>query len=53
VADVLIISALAVWGIAMTALPIAIVASEFAAAIGFGLVLNVLKIPVFAKLKIG
>jgi len=53
VADVLIISALAVWGIAMTALPIAIVASEFAAAIGFGLVLDVLKIPVFAKLKIG
>jgi len=53
VADVLIISALAVCGIAMTALPIAIVASEFAAAIGFGLVLDVLKIPVFAKLKIG
>jgi hypothetical protein len=36
----------------MTPLPIEIVACEFAAAIGFGLVLDVVKIPVFAKLRI-
>jgi len=52
VADVLIISALAVWGIAMAPLPIAIVASEFAAALAFGAVLDVVKIPVFSRLRI-
>jgi H+-transporting ATPase len=52
VADVLIISALAVLGIAMAPLPIAIVASEFAAAIAFGAVLDVVKIPVFSRLQI-
>lgn len=52
VADVLIISALAVLGIAMAPLPIAIVASEFAAAIAFGAVLDVVKIPVFSRLHI-
>ena len=52
VADIVIISTLAVFGIAMTPLPIEIVACEFAAAIGFGLVLDVVKIPVFAKLRI-
>jgi H+-transporting ATPase len=51
-ADVLIISALAVLGIAMAPLPIAIVASEFAAAIAFGAVLDVVKIPVFSRLQI-
>ena len=52
VADVLIISALAVFGIAMAPLPIVIVASEFAAAIVFGAVLDVVKIPVFSRLQI-
>jgi H+-transporting ATPase len=52
IADIVIISTLAVFGIAMTPLPIEIVACEFAAAIGFGLVLDVVKIPVFAKLRI-
>jgi H+-transporting ATPase len=52
VADVLIISTLAVLGIAMAPLTLAVIAGEFAAAIAFGLVLDVVKIPVFARLKI-
>ena len=52
VADVLIIATLAVLGIAMAPLPPVIVAYEFAAAIAFGLLLDVVKIPVFAHLRI-
>ena len=52
VADVLIISALALCGIAMAPLPLAVVACEFAAAIAFGLFLDVVKIPIFARLRI-
>ena len=52
VADILIISTLATLGIAMAPLPITVIAGEFAAAIAFGLVLDVVKIPVFARLKI-
>jgi len=52
VADVLIISTMAVRGIAMAPLPISIVAYEFAAAIVFAVVLDVVKIPVFARLHI-
>jgi H+-transporting ATPase len=52
VADVLIISTLAILGIAMAPLPIAVVACEFAAAIAFGVVLDIAKIPVFARLHI-
>jgi H+-transporting ATPase len=52
VADVLIISTLAVLGIAMAPLPVAVIACEFAAAIAFGVVLDVVKIPVFAQLQI-
>jgi H+-transporting ATPase len=52
VADVLIISTLAASGIAMAPLPIAIIASEFAAAIAFGVVIDLVKIPVFARLRI-
>jgi H+-transporting ATPase len=51
-ADVLIISALAAFGIAMAPLPVTVIACEFAAAIGFGAVLDVVKIPVFARLGI-
>jgi hypothetical protein len=36
----------------MAPLPIAVIASEFAAAIAFGLILDVVKIPVFARLSI-
>ena len=52
VADILIISTLAVRGIAMAPLPLSIIAYEFAAAIAFGLILDVVKIPVFARLSI-
>jgi H+-transporting ATPase len=52
VADILIISTLATLGIAMAPLPITVISGEFAAAIAFGLVLDVVKIPVFARLKI-
>ena len=52
VADIFIISTLATLGIAMAPLPITVIAGEFAAAIAFGLVLDVVKIPVFARLKI-
>ncbi|MGD0348660.1 MAG: HAD-IC family P-type ATPase [Terracidiphilus sp.] len=52
VADVLIISTLATLGIAMAPLPIAVIACEFAAAIAFGAILDVVKIPVFARLRI-
>jgi H+-transporting ATPase len=52
VADVLIISTLAVYGIAMAPLSLAVVACEFIAAIAFGVVLDVVKIPLFARLSI-
>jgi H+-transporting ATPase len=52
VADVLIISTLAAFGIAMAPLPIVVIAGEFAAAIAFGAILDVIKIPVFARLRI-
>jgi H+-transporting ATPase len=52
VVDILIISTLAIYGIAMAPLPVVIVAGEFAAAIVFGAILDVIKIPVFARLCI-
>jgi H+-transporting ATPase len=52
VADVLIISTLAALGIAMAPLPIAIIACEFAAAVAFGAILDVVKIPVYGRLRI-
>jgi H+-transporting ATPase len=52
VADVLIISALAIRGIAMAPLPLVIIAGEFAAALVFGLILDRVKMPVFARLGI-
>jgi hypothetical protein len=36
----------------MTPLPISVVAGEFAAAVAFGLILDGVKIPVFARLGI-
>ena len=51
-ADILIISTLALRGIAMAPLPIAIVAGEFGAALTFGIVMDLVKIPVFARLRI-
>ncbi len=52
IADVFIISTLAIGGLAMAPLPVFVVAGEFAAAIVFGLLLDVVKIPVFARLGI-
>jgi len=52
VVDVLIISTRAICGIAMAPLTLSIVTSEFAAAIVFGLLMDVVKIPLFARLGI-
>jgi H+-transporting ATPase len=52
VADVIIISTLATFGIAMAPLPIAIIAAEFAAAVAFGAIMDLVKIPVLARLHI-
>jgi H+-transporting ATPase len=52
VANLLIISTLAVAGILMTPLPIVVVAGTLGAAVGFGFVLTVVKIPVFRRLRI-
>ena len=51
-ADQIIISILALGGIAMAPLPDAVVLCEFGAAIDFGLILNMVKIPVFTRLGI-
>jgi H+-transporting ATPase len=52
VADVLIISTLASRGIAMARLPLSVLAYEFAATAVFALLLDGVKIPVFARLRI-
>jgi H+-transporting ATPase len=52
VADVLIISMLAVSGIAMAPLTLSVVTCELIAAIAFGLLMDVAKIPLFARLGI-
>ena len=49
---VLIIPAMAVYGVVMAPLPIGLIACEFAAAIVFGAILDVVKLPVFARLGI-
>jgi H+-transporting ATPase len=51
--DLLIASTLAIGGIAMTALPAPVVAGTLAAAAAFAIVLDLLKVPVFRRLKIG
>ncbi len=52
VADILIASVLAFAGVAMTALSPAIVGVTFAAAVALALVLDLVKVPVFARLSI-
>jgi H+-transporting ATPase len=52
IADLLIISTLAIFGIAMAPLPWPVVAGEFAAVVAFALFLDGIKIPIFARLKI-
>jgi H+-transporting ATPase len=51
-ADLLIASTLAIGGIAMTPLPASTVAATFVAAAVFAFVLDFIKVPVFARLKI-
>src|ERR1035438_875580 len=52
VADVLIISTLAALGIGMAPLPIAVIVLVFGAATAFGVILDLVKIPVFTHLCI-
>ena len=52
VADILIAAGLAIFGLAMTPLPPEVVGGTLAAALVFGLVLDVVKLPVFALLRI-
>jgi H+-transporting ATPase len=52
VADILIASSFAVSGFAMTPLPVSLVAGTLAAAAAFAFLLDVAKLPVFARLKI-
>ena len=52
VADVLIASVLATAGIAMAPLPIALVADTLAAAVAFTFVIDLVKLPVFARLRV-
>ncbi|WP_159013137.1 HAD-IC family P-type ATPase [Acidisoma sp. S159] len=52
VADLLIASTLAIAGIAMTPLPAWVVAGALAAAVVFAILLDLVKVPVFQRLKI-
>ena len=52
VADIVIASTLAVGGIAMTSLPPLMVAGTLSAAVAFAFVLDLVKVPVFARLGI-
>jgi H+-transporting ATPase len=52
VADLLIASTLAVGGIAMAPLPAPVVAGTLAAAVAFAVLLDLVKVPVFQRLKI-
>jgi H+-transporting ATPase len=53
VADLLIASTLSIAGIAMTPLPAEAVAGVLAAAIAFSIILDLVKVPLFARLRIG
>ncbi len=52
VADILIASSLAIGGIAMAPLPVLVIAATFGASVAFSLVLDLIKAPVFARLRI-
>jgi H+-transporting ATPase len=51
-ADILIASFLAISGIAMAPLPVLVVVGTFLSALVFSFVLDLVKVPVFARLKI-
>ncbi len=50
--DILIASTLAIGGLAIAPLPIAVVATTLAAAIAFAVILDLVKLPTFSRLKI-
>jgi hypothetical protein len=50
--DLLIISTLATHGILMMPLPVVVVATTLAATAIFGLILDLIKVPVFRRLRI-
>jgi H+-transporting ATPase len=52
VADLVIASTLAIGGVAMTPLPVLMVAGVLAAAALFALVMGLVKVPVFARLRV-
>jgi H+-transporting ATPase len=52
VADIVIASTLAIGGIAMTPLPVSMVAGVLAAAVAFALVMGLVKVPIFARLRV-
>ena len=52
IAHVLSISTLALLGIAMPPLPIAVIVGEFGAAIVFGVIMDLVKIPVYTRLSV-
>ena len=52
VVDVLVASTLAIFGIAMTAVPVLLVVETLAAAAVFAFLLDFAKVPVFRRLKI-
>ena len=52
VADISIASTLAIWGIVMAPLPLAVVAGTLAAAVVFAFAVNAAKVPVFGRLGI-
>jgi H+-transporting ATPase len=52
IGDIVIISALAMRGIAMRPLPIAVVASTLVAALLFAFLLDLIKVPVFRRFQI-
>jgi H+-transporting ATPase len=52
IADIAIASILAVFGIAMAPLPVPLVFGTFAAALAFAFALDLVKVPLFARLQI-
>jgi H+-transporting ATPase len=52
VGDLLIASVLAIAGIAMTALPVAMVAGALVAAVVFAVLMDFIKVPLFRRLRI-
>jgi H+-transporting ATPase len=52
VADIAIASTLAIGGIAMTPLPALLVAGTLAAAAAFAVILDLVKVPAFRRLRI-